>query len=231
MAYSDQMGADSIVSYKENRAQCYRLLSLLFYPLKEDSIHQETLLEDLTGALETVCPEAAALSAGLKESLSESSTEDLLVEYSRLFVGPFELKAPPYGSIYLDGERRLMGDSTIEVRELYRQSGLVTSEEFRDLPDHVTAELEFMYYLAFNELKAILESDAVNDAALVAELTEKQRMFMDRYLGKWIFDFCERISGNTANPFYKTLAACLSSFIAHDKDYLSPVALEKDSGA
>jgi len=227
MGYSKHMGAESIVSYKENRAQCYRLLSWLFYPPRGDSIPQETLLEDLTRAMETVYPDAAGFCAGLAEHLSESSAEDLLVEYSRLFVGPFGLKAPPYGSIYLDGERRLMGDTTVEVRELYRQSGLVSNEEFRDLPDHITAELEFMYYLAFNELKAIQESDAIKAAALI----EKQSLFIGKYLGKWIFDFCERISRNTDDRFYQTLGGCLSSFIAHDMDYLTLVASGEDNGA
>ncbi len=67
------------------------------------------------------------------------------------------------------------------------------------------------------KLKAIRESDTGN----IAEFKETQRLFMGKYLGMWIFDFCERIRRNTEIRFYKTLSGCVSSFIAHDKDNLN----------
>jgi len=39
---------------------------------------------------------------------SKSKLEDLMVDYAKLFIGPFDLLAPPYGSIYLDGQWLLM---------------------------------------------------------------------------------------------------------------------------
>ena len=85
--------------------------------------------------------------------------EKLQVDFSRLFIGPYRLLAPPYGSIYLEKDYKVMENSTVDVRERYRQAGLDISAKFKDAPDHVAAELEFMYFLIFKEIKAIY-SDA-----------------------------------------------------------------------
>ena len=81
--------------------------------------------------------------------------DSLQSEFARLFVGPYDLPAPPYGSVYLEGERRIMGESTVDASNRYRDSGLTTSESFRDPPDHIAAELEFMYFLVYSEIDTI----------------------------------------------------------------------------
>ena len=52
-----------------------------------------------------------------------------------------------------------MGDSTMEVIKMYEEQGLSMDSEFRNLPDHITVELEFMYYLIFKEIEALEKSD------------------------------------------------------------------------
>ncbi|MFN2356106.1 MAG: molecular chaperone, partial [Desulfopila sp.] len=81
----------------------------------------------------------------MEQAIHESRHQDLLVEYARLFVGPFELLAPPYGSVYLETGRRLMGDSTIAVQHMYTNAGLTL--DVQEAPDHIALELEFMHYL------------------------------------------------------------------------------------
>lgn len=43
--------------------------------------------------------------------------ETLAQAYQRLFIGPYALPAPPWGSVYLDHENVLFGDSTLDLRE------------------------------------------------------------------------------------------------------------------
>jgi putative dimethyl sulfoxide reductase chaperone len=145
----------------------------------------------------------------MEKSLQQYSNEDLTVEYARLFIGPFEVKAPPYGSIYLDGERRVMGDSTLEVTRLYEEAGLSGSKDFHDLPDHIAVELEFMYFLIFKEREAMEKSDF--PAAL--ELIAKQERFLDGFLVRWITPFCEKIIERSDNGFYTALADCTANFV------------------
>jgi TorA maturation chaperone TorD len=191
------------------RGDCYRFLSACFCQPQKNVFQEEKLLQNLTNSLRRICPEAALFSASMEESILKYGNEDLLVEYSRLFLGPFGVIAPPYGSVYLDGERRVMGDSTISVIGMYRNEGLSGSSDATELPDHVGVELEFMSYLVFKEIKALETSDL----RAADEAVEKQERFSVEFLRRWVPPFCERIKENTENGFYAALAQCASTFI------------------
>lgn len=203
------MKMDELIFRERTRGDCYRFLSACFCQPQKNAFQEEKLLQNLTKSLHRICPEAAIYSASMEESILKYGNEELLVEYSRLFIGPFGVIAPPYGSVYLDGERRVMGDSTMEVIRRYRNEGLSGSVDTRELPDHVAVELEFMSYLVFKEIKALETSD-LRAAAAAAE---KQERFSGELLRRWIPPFCERIKENTENGFYAALAQCASTFI------------------
>lgn len=198
---------------ERTRGDCYRFLSACFCQPEKNVFQEEKLLQSLTKSLHRICPEAALFSASMEESILKYGNEELLVEYSRLFIGPFGVIAPPYGSVYLDGERRVMGDSTMEVIGMYRNEGLSGSTDARELPDHVAVELEFMSYLVFAEIKALEKSDL----RTAVEAVEKQERFSGEFLRRWIPPFCERIKENTENGFYTALAQCASTFIGSSR--------------
>lgn len=200
---------DRIIRDEKMRYDGYRFLSACFCQPQKNVFQEENLLENLTMILREICPGAAPFSAAMEESLRKFGDEDLLVEYSRLFVGPFGLKAPPYGSVYLDGERRVMGDSTMAVIRMYEEEGLSGHVEFADLPDHVSVELEFMSYLLFKEIEALRKSDIGS----AFEAKRKQEKFLTEHLGRWIAPFCEKIKEETQNGFYSALADCASVFV------------------
>ena len=174
-------------------ANAYKLLSLLYGPpteeLKEVLAHLEQTLQILRPELVPVVLEMKTLSD------SEVKLEELMVDHTRLFIGPFDLLAPPYGSIYLDGQRQVMGDSTMEVLQFYRQAGLNLAADVKQPPDNIVAELEFIYYLIAKYLETEEEQWLV-----------QMETFLNKYLGKWIGEFINRINGNAKNPFYKNLA-------------------------
>ncbi len=156
-----------------------------------------------------VCPEAADFSSRMKKALSRYNNEDLSVAYAKLFIGPFEVKAPPYGSVYLDEGRRVMGDTTMEVMDLYRREGLSIDHEIKEPADHISVELEFMYYLIQKEVSALKRTEA--EAA--ERYKEKQEVFFKRFLKRWIAPFSEKIKEGTDNEFYQSLADCLFTFV------------------
>ncbi len=153
------------------------------------------------------------------------SDEELSVEFARLFVGPFELKAPPYGSVYIDEGRRVMGDSTMEIVKLYRETGLVINSDFKDLPDHIAVELEYMYYLIYQEVEFLQSSQS----SRAAEFLKYQEMFLNRFLGQWISAFCEKVRENAENDFYKLLADCTCDFVLYDRQYINLLTGEGNS--
>jgi TorA maturation chaperone TorD len=158
----------------------------------------------------------------MANALQKHSDEELSIEYAKLFVGPFELKAPPYGSVYLEKERRVMGDSTMEVLQMYQQAGLTIKENFKELPDHITVELEFMYYLIFREIEFI-NTSKYDEAA---KCLEKQNIFLHQYLGQWMWEFCEKIKGGTDNEFYQSLGECVLNFVNGERKYINSLSKE-----
>lgn len=197
-------------SRKEN---CFRFLAgSLYYP--EKSVFEEAeLFNKLTEYLKDVCPEALPFSTEMGKNFAQYSENELQVEYSRLFKGPYELIAAPYGSVYLDEGRRVMGDSTIAVIQAYEEEGLAKNDDFKDLPDHIVVELEFMSFLLFKEIEAIQDQDSQK----ANEYQEKQQRFLNMFLRQWVPSFCEKIKNGSDNQFYISLSNCLSTFIMNPK--------------
>jgi TorA maturation chaperone TorD len=118
-------------------------------------------LENLELNMSDVCePAAEWVHSMRKEFEGSANLEPLKIDFSKLFVGPYKLFAAPYGSVYLDSERQVMGDSTLDVKTRYREAGLDTAKNFKDAPDHISAELEFMYYLIFKEIEAFSKANS-----------------------------------------------------------------------
>ena len=102
--------------------------------------------------------------------------------FNRLFVGPRALQAPPYASVYLDPEPRLMGQSTLQVREIYRLLGL-TSPWHNSIPDdHISFELDA--YRQLNIALARVESE---------EMQALRQYFLLKHMRAWIFQFVNRV--------------------------------------
>lgn len=200
------------VSREQARGNSFRLLAACFYPPQRE-IFQEGLLHDLAALLKELCPEAAAFAEEMISLLPVYSDEELLVDYARLFIGPTELLAAPYGSVYVEKERCVMGDSTVAVVAFYKAHGLMMDSAFREVPDHIAVELEFLYYLVFKEIQAL----EANDTAAATAATESQEIFMHTFLSPWLNTFALRMAEGAETNFYRALAGCLSAFIGKQR--------------
>lgn len=209
----------------KEKARCdsYRFLAACFYIPRKEMFLQEDLFKNLTESLRKSSPDSAEFSVRMGEAVMQYSNEDLSAEYAKLFVGPYEIKAPPYGSLYLDSGKKIMGDSTLEVTRIYQSTGLSIDDEFKELPDHITVELEFMYYLTYREAEA-LEKAGIDEAS---GYLRTQALFLDNFLGRWIQPFCRKIKEATDNGFYRALAGCVSTFTVNDQAHVK--ALLKES--
>ena len=134
------------VPMARNRADLCRFLAACYYEPTQLFV-DEKLFDSMAAAAAGISAELAASAHRLGELFSSERLEELLLDYSRLFLGPNNILAQPYGSVWLDQEKKLMQDSTVQVLELYKEGGFELSEDFRELPDHIAAELEFLYLL------------------------------------------------------------------------------------
>lgn len=150
------------------------------------------------------------LDLALKD-LTIGDIAELKVEYTRLFYGPGRIPALPYESVYREG-RRVYGECTTAVVEAYRIAGLSISSDFNDLPDHISTELEFMFFLVLKEKEAFDKGDFETAEPFRA----RQEEFLREHLIQWICHFCDEIINNTRLKFYSALAILAKVFIISD---------------
>ncbi len=201
----------NIRAQNETRANLYRLLSLYYYEPEKELIDKRAL-SFLAAEMAQVCPEGAKYAAELTEEANIGEIEDLRIDYAKLFVGPFDLLAPPYGSVYLEKRRRVMGESTLDALRCYQEAGLTMDRYFMEAPDHIAAELEFMYYLSFQDLDN--------------ESVERQKYFLEHHLGAWVEDFTALVEERAETNFYRHLARITRLFVNADQVYLEKLLID-----
>lgn len=212
------MNIDDLLMREKARRDAYKNLAACFHVPNRELATILKGLERRLGVLGSGALSYAVLMRNEFESLNDLG--ELKIDFARLFVGPYSLLAPPYGSIYLERERKIMGNSTLYLLETYRESGVDLSANFRDAPDHIAAELEFMYFLILKEIEAIGNSDIEKTLSFL----EKQRDFLKKHLGAWVFDFADNIEENAETDFYKNLARVTKTFNQQNFDDLSDLS-------
>lgn len=190
------------------KGRVYKLLSSLYCSPGDGFIEGGTVTS-LRSALtvlrlDSLLGEVESMESYLTKPESKG---ELAIDYARLFRGPVKAEAYPYESLHTDGE--VMGPSTIGVMELYREAGLAVSKDFKDLPDHVSVELEFMHYLCSAELQCRESKDQAGEQ----RFNVLRRSFLKEHLTKWVPRFADKILRSTTSPFYSALAKVTQGFI------------------
>jgi hypothetical protein len=91
-------------------------------------------------------------------------------------------RALPYESSWTGANDPIARQTaTDEVIRFYRDNEFSVADDFRDLPDHIAAELEFVYALLFGEAAA---QNAGDDRGS-AEAAAIRRSFVSLHLGRW----------------------------------------------
>lgn len=189
------------------RGDSFKMLAACFYEPDQALFLEERACENLGSLLKKRSPGAAKAARDMELGLKSNTQDQLNVDYASLFVGPFELLAAPYGSVYTEENRRVMGDLTMQTLRFYQDAGLMV--DIKEPPDHIVIELEFMYYLCNKEANAA--SDSLLDEA--GKYRDMQVQFFHEAMLPWIPQFCKSIRSGTVNPFYAALADCLSRFM------------------
>jgi TorA maturation chaperone TorD len=201
--------SDSNVGRAAARADLCRLLAACYYQPGPEFI-EEDVFGSIQAAAQRLDVQMAESAKVLSQSFGSQSHEELLVDYTRLFLNPTGPLAAPYESFWLgdkDPSRTL--DVMQAVTAIYDEGGCEVSEDFRDLPDHIAAELEFLYALIFREAR----TDATNDVADSKEASELRRRFLAAHLGRWIGLFTGAMRSGSVTPFYRALADLTERFV------------------
>ena len=194
------MGMNELLLDAKGRGEVYALLANCFHLPDEDLIRALNELPESDSELNSVLAQAVEI----------RDVEALRLDYSKLFIGPYKLLAPPYGSVYLEGTNSVMGTSTVDALNRYKQEGV--SVRMKEAPDHIAIELEFMFFLISKEIEGLRDSDLGSAEAY----QKKQKDFLEVHLGKWVPQFTEKVEELAQTPFYKDLARSTRAFVLGD---------------
>lgn len=180
----------------------------------------------LTYGLET---QVAALRAALSKL---ASPEELLLEYSRMFLQP-PCEAALNVCYPLDGA--MMGGTVSEIALFYRNYGVERGDHFKDLPDHVSVQLEFVSYLYGRAAQGLENGTPDTEAEKAAN------HFLYAFVSRWVPHFEAGIEkagrhlelkANPYLPLVRILAAATQRDAVVNPDWVKPkkrveVAMDK----
>lgn len=211
------MDIQEIILHETARQDTYKILADCFH-LPDGTIPAK--LKILAEQLSNLSSKAVSYVSRMQAEINQiDDLEQLKIDFTRLFIGPYSLPAPPYGSIYLDQERKIMGDSTMDVKARYEHFGLGLSSGFKDVPDHIAAELEFMFFLIYKEIDAT----RADEPEQTCDILSWQKSFLDDHLNMWISDFAEGVIEHSGTDFYRYLVEATRQFITEDLENLSRI--------
>ncbi|MCW7764518.1 Tat proofreading chaperone DmsD [Photorhabdus luminescens] len=132
----------------------------------------------------------------LTKKLATFSAESLQYDYSILFEGQGVMPAPPWGSVYLDRENSLSGESTLAYREFLAKQNIVMSSEQREPEDQFGLMLLALVY--------ILEQGHKPAA----------RTLLEQHLLPWAYRYLELVqTTKLENDFYSILATIAIDYL------------------
>lgn len=195
------------VTQRESFAFSARVLGALFYYSPENE-QVAPLVSALTASDWTHdWPLSSDALQPIAETFRAPSDEPLTDAWQRLFIGPYALPAPPWGSVWLDRESVLFGDSTLALRQWMRENAIAFEMQQNEPEDHFGTLLMLAAWLAENE------RDAERDQLLAWHLLPWSQRFLEVFID------------NAGHPFYVALGQLARLTLASwQSELLIPVA-------
>lgn len=120
----------------------------------------------------------------IAHGLSAECRPSLKQEYTRLFIGSSKFQAPPWGSVYLDRDSVVFGDSTVKLRRWLKANGVDVLYTEKEPPDQIGRALLLLAYL-------------------VEERPDLAPAYLDDHLLPWAPHFFELFVHDAGHPFYE----------------------------
>lgn len=152
---------------------------------------------------------------GMRDSVKQNEnrldewTEQLSLEFARLFIGPAHPPAIPFASYYLSETHSLMTEETMAVRKRYLEAGLALKNLYQMPDDHIAIELDFLYYLT----ERSIELSGNGENTEIEKYLKLRHDFLMSHFVLWAPYFAERILESTSEDYFKGAASFLLEMI------------------
>jgi putative dimethyl sulfoxide reductase chaperone len=183
--------------------------TLYVYPEKEwiaSLMEDDFLAEAPFGSSQPLVVDGLALLRAWHRAGETSSSGDkfdaLCADYTRLFIGPGKVLAPPWESVYCTEERLLFLEQTLQVRHWYARFGLQSAKLHQEPDDHIGLELEFLAHLARLGLQAL----QTEKSERFDESIDSQRQFLLEHTLQWAPVWCDIVQTAAKTEFYRGIA-------------------------
>jgi TorA maturation chaperone TorD len=205
----------------EIRKSLYFFLSTSFFHIPNEEtirmIIERKLFAEFPLAIDSPeFQEALSLLNSWSQDINEENWPEVLSvlrqDYTRLFLGPGHLPAPPWESVYLTEEKLTFGEPTLQVRAFFRRFGVEFERQNTEPDDHFGLEMEFMAQLIAKQIAAIADGQEL-EANL---LQQAQLTFLQEHPLRWLEDFTANIISAAQTPYYRGLALLARSYLTWD---------------
>lgn len=206
------------------RAKIYDLLLGIFSHLPDQQLLRKIRGDDFKNALNALsqlksarCASGQDLIDSYQSSIKFRPDEEVLTELSvdrtRILrgTGHTDLK-PPCEGLYKAG--RGVGQSLLEVKRFYRESGMLPDETVHEPPDYICVELDFMKRICLKE------QDLWSSEGDVLKVIAIEEAFLTEHLGSWVGEFCQQVERHALTDFYRGFAVIMEAVVLTEVQYM-----------
>ncbi|WP_279142430.1 molecular chaperone [Photobacterium phosphoreum] len=150
-----------------------------------------------------------SLFAGLAQRMAIDGDSALATDFQQLFEGMDVMSAPPWGSVYLDREHVVFGDSLLRYREFLVQHQMALDTGMREPEDQ--------FGLMLLALVNLIEQHHDHAAA---------RVLLEQHLLPWCYRYLELVSKNAQTQTYQYLAITTQQWLRYVQQELALTPVE-----
>jgi TorA maturation chaperone TorD len=141
-------------------------------------------------------------SESAKGGMSDEAFYQLSADYTRLFIGPAKVLAPPWESVHVSYTGLTFQEETLDVRKWYARFGLQFEKLHKEPDDHIGIELAFLSHLSGSAVQAIEHEDEKE----FKRMMNAQRDFATAHPLKWAPQWCRKLDTESQTNFYRGTA-------------------------
>lgn len=134
--------------------------------------------------------------SGFISALENSDEESLREDFQLLFEGCDTMPAPPWGSVYLDREKVIFGDSTLRLRQFLSSHNMLLDTGMREPEDQ--------FGLLLMALANVIEQ--TNDKVIVDDL-------LSNHLLPWAFHYLALAKEKSRTDVYRVLLTLTAQWL------------------